>query len=586
MNDTAESTSVLVISNDNSLVDALLANNTTGRTFNARDAVQVIIDDPSLLDNNSIVIFDVGTNSNTLDAAIAQTVLIKQTYPTQALILVGDQELLGEVLKSSVQPLVFRAFPKPVSANQIGLAFKSGDALHAQLAAKQAAGEDITMIGPAGNRTNVESLANTRSNNSAIFAALGVAAIAVVGWLIFSGGQEDNEPITENQITEEVIDESVETEVTVSATVQRINDLNQQATLALMDNRIIAPKGDNALDYYEQVLALDAYDTTAYEGKKNVASRLRSSYEDLVEKAQFNRALQVIDILQRIDPLNPSNDKLRKDLQTSINSHVKKIQDSGTSEEIAETTAVLEQMGQNFEGSKSAIDALKAEQNMVAKIDVALASNSLIPPQKDNAYALVSEALKSNSVSKANITPRVKSLSEKLLGMAASSLKADDFAETDKLKALIKRLNVNKQELAALNKQIATRKAAIEAEKKAAIAKENEKEAPDTTQQASIEPIAPKITPATVLKRSAPRYPSRALNRNIEGWVEVKFKVDRNGEPMEIEVVSSEPEGVFESAATKAVKKWRFDPAKNEETGLAVISSELSTKLQFKLDEE
>lgn len=589
MNDAVESQSVLIVSDDNSLVEALLSNNTSGRTFNARDSVQAIVDDPSLLDRNSIVIFDVGTNSNSFDAALEQAVLIKQTYPTQALILVGEQELLGEVLKSSIQPLVFRAFPKPISPNQIGLAFKSGDALHAQLSERQIAGEDITLVGPAGNRTNVESLANSRSNNSAIFAAVGIVAIAVVGWLIFSGNEDDPQISDDNQVTESIADdtsvEGAETEEVISQTVQRINELNQQATLALMDNRIIAPKGDNALEYFDQVLALDAYDTTAYEGKKNVASRLRTSYDELVENAEFNRALKVIEVLQRIDPLNPTNDELRTNLQTSIDSHVKNIQASGTAEEIANTTAVLAQMEEKFAGSKSAMDALKAEQNLVKKIDRALASNSLIPPTKDNAYAMVSEALKANTVSKANITPRVASLSEKLLVMATASLQEDDFAETDKLTALIKRLNVNKPQLAALNTQISERRAIIEAEKKAAVAKEEEKEQPETTQQASIEPPKPKITPAVIIKREPPRYPTRAINRGIEGWVEVKFKVDTKGEPMEIEVVNSEPKGVFESAATRAVKRWRFTPAKNENTELAVVSSELSTTLQFKLDE-
>ncbi len=587
MNDTSAQPSVLIISDDNALVDALISNKKGEQVFHARDSVQLILDDPTLLDGNSIVIFDVGTNENTLDSAIDQTIKIKQADPTQVLVLVGEQELLADVLKSSIQPLVFRAFPKPVSPNQIALAFKSGNAVHADLAAREAAGEDITQVGPAENKTNVAALANSRSNNSAIFAALGVLALAVVGWLIFGGGDDDaTQPIAEQEIVADAsLDEPV---VTVSATVQRINQLNQEATAAMAENRMISPPGDNALEYFDQVLSLDAYDTTAYEGKKEIASRLRTSYDELVAGAEFDRALQAIEVLQRIDPLNLSNDQLRVNLQESIDSHVKEIQSSGTSEQIAQTAAVLERLEAKFEGSKSASDALKAEQDMMKKIDVALNGDVLIPPTKNNAYALVSEALKSNSVSKANITPRVKSLSAKLLNLAQGSLEKDNFEEFDKLAALVKRLNVNPKSLASLNTKAAARKAELKAEEEARIAAEGgdaEQGGDGSTEDAAVpEPELPKIIPAKIVKREPPRYPNRALNKGIAGWVEVAFRINNKGEPFNIVVASAEPEGMFESAATRAVRKWRFTPARNETTGLAVESEVLSTKLQFRLD--
>ena len=581
MNDATQNTSLLIVSDDSALVDALISSNKTGQTINARDSVQAAIDDPSLLDGNSIVIFDVGTNGNDLKAAVDQALKVKQADPTQVLILVGEQELLAEVLKSNIQPLVYRAFPKPVSANQVALAFKSGNALHADLAAREAAGEDISAIGPADNRTNVDSLASTRSNNTMIFGALGVLALAVVGWLIFSGGDEDPVATAEQEI-ESTLDLN-EPVVTISATQERINQLNQEAGLALADGRVIAPAGDNALEYFDQVLALDAYDTTAYEGKKEVASRLRTSYNELVAGAEFDQALRVIEVLQRIDPLNLSNDQLRENLQTSIDSHVKNIQATGSSEEIAETAAVLQRIESKFEGSKSASEALKAEQQLVQQIDSALQSNVLIPPAQNNAYALVSEALKANTVSAANITPRVKSLSGKLLGLAQTSLKNDQLDEVEKLGALIKRLNVNPKSLANLNKQVAARRAEIEAAAAEKLAAEGAKEVEEAAAAAE-EANQPTIIPAKIVKRDPPRYPPRALNREIEGWVEVTFKINVKGEPFDIKVASAEPEGMFDQAAIRAVKKWRFSPARNEATGLAVESEDLSTKLQFKLD--
>lgn len=58
----------------------------------------------------------------------------------------------------------------------------------------------------------------------------------------------------------------------------------------------------------------------------------------------------------------------------------------------------------------------------------------------------------------------------------------------------------------------------------------------------------------------SPRYPNRAQTRGIEGFVDVKFDINKMGATENIQVVASSPEGVFEKSAMNAVKKWRFKP--------------------------
>ena len=79
------------------------------------------------------------------------------------------------------------------------------------------------------------------------------------------------------------------------------------------------------------------------------------------------------------------------------------------------------------------------------------------------------------------------------------------------------------------------------------------------------------------------RYPNRAAERNIEGWVSVSFIIDIEGIPRDIVIVESEPAGTFDNSAITAVKSWRFSPAINEQTNLPVESKIDSSKLQFKL---
>ena len=63
-----------------------------------------------------------------------------------------------------------------------------------------------------------------------------------------------------------------------------------------------------------------------------------------------------------------------------------------------------------------------------------------------------------------------------------------------------------------------------------------------------------------VLVRVAPNYPRRAVQRRIEGYVELAFDIDNRGRPTNIEVVASEPKGVFDREVIKAVRQWRYEP--------------------------
>lgn len=57
-----------------------------------------------------------------------------------------------------------------------------------------------------------------------------------------------------------------------------------------------------------------------------------------------------------------------------------------------------------------------------------------------------------------------------------------------------------------------------------------------------------------------PRYPRRASDRAISGWVIVEFTVTTEGTTGDIEIQQSEPERIFNKAAIDAVEQWVFKP--------------------------
>lgn len=91
----------------------------------------------------------------------------------------------------------------------------------------------------------------------------------------------------------------------------------------------------------------------------------------------------------------------------------------------------------------------------------------------------------------------------------------------------------------------------------------------------------PVVMEAKVLKRVAPDYPADAMRRKQEGSVEVGYTVTREGKVTDVHVDSATSPGVFDEEAMAAVRKWRFDPRR--EDGVPV-DFKTSIRLEFRLD--
>jgi TonB family protein len=71
------------------------------------------------------------------------------------------------------------------------------------------------------------------------------------------------------------------------------------------------------------------------------------------------------------------------------------------------------------------------------------------------------------------------------------------------------------------------------------------------------------IVSASTLTRTKtvqPVYPPSALRSGTNGWVELAFTVQPNGTVAEIEVRNASPADIFDEAAMRALRQWRFQP--------------------------
>jgi protein TonB len=58
-----------------------------------------------------------------------------------------------------------------------------------------------------------------------------------------------------------------------------------------------------------------------------------------------------------------------------------------------------------------------------------------------------------------------------------------------------------------------------------------------------------------------PKYPKDARKNKVEGYVKVSRIINEDGCNININVIESQPEGVFDASMLKAIKYWRYSPA-------------------------
>jgi len=89
---------------------------------------------------------------------------------------------------------------------------------------------------------------------------------------------------------------------------------------------------------------------------------------------------------------------------------------------------------------------------------------------------------------------------------------------------------------------------------------------------------------AQPLFRAAPEYPRRALQRELEGFVRLSFRVTEQGRVVGAAVVEAEPAGIFDRAALDALEQWKYQP--RIRAGQPVVQENMEVVLRFVLPKD
>lgn len=88
------------------------------------------------------------------------------------------------------------------------------------------------------------------------------------------------------------------------------------------------------------------------------------------------------------------------------------------------------------------------------------------------------------------------------------------------------------------------------------------------------------IKPPVPIQREAPAYPQSVRAVGIEGSVELALTVLRDGSVGWVRTLRAEPRGYFEQAAAEGVRRWRFEPARQDGEP---IECRMLTRVRFAL---
>jgi TonB family protein len=405
-----------------------------------------------------------------------------------------------------------------------------------------------------------------------------------------------------------------------------------RAAAALAANKLTEPKGDNALELYQQAQARNPASLNARSGLQEVRERLLARAENALLEERLDEAAAAIETARAAGVESSRLAFLSAQLAKS-REQVKAAQARASAPRVRSQP-------------EAEVDPVARLANLAAQCMV---DGRLLAPNRDNARFYVQQALRLDPSNAAGQESR-RVLAARLLGDARSAVVRRDFAlaasliegaegiavaadiestqrllgsarkqvEVDARAQLLKnaierlqqdrliepandsakyyllnlrqldpgspglaaalqdfgsRLVVKARRALTLEQYDATRSWLDEAVAMGFASDEADSVQHDLDAVIAKQKFLATLTPAnqlTLLKSVQPVYPPKAAMSRTEGWVELGFTVTETGQVKDVVVHAASVPGVFDEAAVKAVSQWRYQPLLRDRKPVAV----------------
>lgn len=303
---------------------------------------------------------------------------------------------------------------------------------------------------------------------------------------------------------------------------QKLAGLIKLGNERLNQDRLVEPQNDSARYYFNAARELDAASLLTQQGLRSLASRMMQKSSQAVARGNAAEAEQWLTQARQLGVSGLDFAKLERDIKSAQRAR------SGEAERLA---------------------GLARER---------LGSGRLLDPEADSALFYV-QALQSQYPAHGALPAVLDSLRAQLLTGAEQAVARKDLALAGRMLEEARAVGASGAGLEAATAAVASARRKAEALAKA-------------------QPVRDDM----VIRSVKPDYPQKAERREIEGFVDMHFTVDAAGEVVDVAVIEAQPADVFEDAAVRALKKWKFRPLQID--GEAV-SQRLSLRMRFAMQD-
>jgi TonB family protein len=358
--------------------------------------------------------------------------------------------------------------------------------------------------------------------------------------------------------------DAVARELGNARTGQRADEVLSLAATRLDEGKLIAPVNDNARYYYDLVLSKEPDNAAAQQGLTVVANMLVLEARAETADGNFDAAA---DLLRSARAIVPSSTEL-----AAANVALQSARDAAAGQDRqtdatrrqgeAEPVAAEEQQAEADRNAQAEADRVAAEQQAEAD-RIAQAEADRIAAEQQ------AEADRIAQAEADRIAAEQQAEAERI---AAEPAAAEEAAGEDAGGPEVSSPDVSPAGEAAMAA------AALRPEPTPEQAAEANNE-PPAADPSALEPVA--VSELERTRYVAPKYPRAAERRGETGWVDVIFTVTFDGTVKDVEIRESEPEGVFERSATRAVERWEFEPIVENGT---TVEKRAAVRMMFALE--
>jgi TonB family protein len=399
-----------------------------------------------------------------------------------------------------------------------------------------------------------------QQGDTLLWVAGGVLAAVVLAWLALTRPWSSEPQVTlpaASAIPVMLPEVSVPAASPGELTDEAVSNPLRLAELAFEAGMLLEPEAYSAWALYQRALQLVPGDPIAVAGLERVVSELLRRAEVALQQGRHADAQGLADTVLAALPGHERATALAASI-VEAESRERAALEAAAAPPPARVAAAA--TGANRPaGSAAARPAVEPDPlaSTLEEFDAALAAGRLLAPADRNAIQLLASLMQLGPSEPRTGDARAR-LSDALLDSAEDAIAAlDADAATTWLREAAG-LGVAPARIAALEANLVERLIAAE----------------------SARPVP--ATALTLTRYSAPQYPGRALDRRIEGWVDLEFTIGTDGVPHDVTITDGSHENFFRSEAIRAVEQWRFEP---REFHGRVIEQRSYTRIRFAVEQ-